>query len=310
MHYGCSQTENSMLTDVVSGDIICTECGMVVCSRLVVETAEWRSFEDSNPSKADMCRASSVSKTGSAGTVLTVGGSDKYKTAIARANSTVKPAYEKQLDSTVALIRDFSSKLNVTEKIVDRAINIIVMAVDNDIVKTRSRESVAAAILYIACSTEGYPRTINEVSKFTFVEKKQIGRMSSTLMMALGLKKYCVQPESIIHRIASQLQVCYTTAEFAREMCLLVAERQLVGNAAPQVVAAACLLIVSRIIGPVISFDDLEKVTMAAKASIIKMECELNSYIDVIKPAKLKNGIFKDNTPSQLGKRKVDLVEV
>lgn len=47
------QVPTAIIEDHQQGDLVCTECGLVLESRVVDETSEWRTFSDSDKAGAD-----------------------------------------------------------------------------------------------------------------------------------------------------------------------------------------------------------------------------------------------------------------
>ena len=317
----CRHTSTKELVDSVSGDVICTVCGVILCSRLIDECPEWRHFEDSN--KADMRRAQSASIGGGLFTSFEMGaGSSSASKALERANSSLRNKADVQIDGCIRMLEDFGSRLNVSDKIVKRAVDLNIRVINNEGLKMRSKESIAGAILYIVCSMQGFPRTLQECSKYLGIEKKILGRISSDIMHSFGLSKGIIRPESLINRMCAQLGIEFQRAELCREMCLLIAQKQILDSLTtttppPQNIAAACVDIVSSAMGKPVPATDLERVAMVSGSSIQKVKAMLEPYLSTIKPTKLKeiatssikditNKAAKAEPPSasSLGKRK------
>jgi transcription initiation factor TFIIIB Brf1 subunit/transcription initiation factor TFIIB len=295
------------LIDDKNGDIICTDCGAVVCSKIigkntkkiirthnidshthdfVDEGAEWRSFDDSN--RQDMCRAGSTSKTGAVFTTLTAGGSQENQRMIQRANSSLRSTLDKKIESTVKVLENFSSRLRVSEKIVKISIETVISAYHANIGRY-PKETLSTAILYIICTKEGYPRTLHELSHMSGVEMRSIAALSTTIIQLLGMTKPVIQPESLVHRFASKLRLNFITAELAREMSILVVSQAVIESvASPQIIAAACITLTGKYSGVLINTSDLETITGCSKSSISKLVDTLEPFMSVIKPARLK----------------------
>jgi transcription initiation factor TFIIB len=45
-----------MVTNAKQGVVVCTTCGLVISSRIIDESAEWRNFGESDDGKTDMNR--------------------------------------------------------------------------------------------------------------------------------------------------------------------------------------------------------------------------------------------------------------
>lgn len=52
--------EADLIEDYRAGDMICTECGLVVAYRIIDVSTEWRTFTDTNLIATDMNRVGSI----------------------------------------------------------------------------------------------------------------------------------------------------------------------------------------------------------------------------------------------------------
>jgi transcription initiation factor TFIIB len=68
----CESHPNAILVeDHRAGDMICTECGLVVGERIIDVSSEWRTFANSDKDQKDMCRVGAVEDTSLGGADLT-----------------------------------------------------------------------------------------------------------------------------------------------------------------------------------------------------------------------------------------------
>ena len=262
----------------------------MICSLLSVdEGAEWREFDSSN--RADMRRASTLSRSQSIFTTFTSHDKDR---SLAHANALLRNSVDRKIDAISSIMSEFASKLHISDKSVQKGIEMLLKIISHQITRGYSKESIAASILYIVCTLDGYPRTISEISKVSLVERKRIGHLSTLILQQLGIQKGIIQPDKLIHRFASLLKLPFLTAEFAREMCILIGENELVeSSCAPQVIAAASIILVCGMTGDALSIPDLERITSSSATSVMKLKGSLERYLRVITPLKLKASLSK-----------------
>ena len=65
----------------------------------------------------------------------------------------------------------------------EKVANLYQKAVNKGLVRGRSTESIIAALLYITCREEGAPRTLDEISKASGIDKKDIGKTYRYIML-------------------------------------------------------------------------------------------------------------------------------
>ena len=233
-----------------------------------------------------MRRASTLSRNQS---VFTTFSSHDKDRSLAHANSLLRNAVDKKIDAISNMMSEFASKLHISDKSVQKGIEMLLKIMTMQFSRGYSKESIAASILYIVCTLDGYPRTISEISKVSLVERKRIGHLSTLILQQLGIQKGVIQPEKLIHRFASLLRLPFLTGEYAREMSILIGENELVdSSSAPQVIAAASLILVCNMTGDAVSMQDLERITSTSANTILKMKGSLERYLRVITPSKLK----------------------
>ena len=151
--------------DYRAGDMICSECGLVIGDRVIDVGSEWRTF--SNEKGGD-----DRSRVGGAENAL-LGGSDLStmigpSTGAAGFDADGKALYtnrrtvsssDRTLINAFRTISTMADRINLTKTITDRANTLFKMVHDGRSLKGRANEAIASACLYIACRQEGVPRT-------------------------------------------------------------------------------------------------------------------------------------------------------
>ena len=241
-----------------------------------------------------MRRAATLSRNQSIFTTLSSNTHDQNR-SLAHANSLLRNAMDKKIDFISAFMSELASKLHISDQIVQKGIDMALKLLSlPQFSRGYSKETLTVSILYIVCTLEGYPRTISEISKISFIARKHIGHLSSLILQQLGIQKGVIQPEKLVHRFASQLHLSFTIAEYAREMCILIANNEVVDSStAPQVIAAASIVLVCEMNKEEFKIQDLEKVSSSSANSILKMKTSLERYSRVITPSKLKETLSK-----------------
>jgi hypothetical protein len=172
------------------------------------------------------------------------------------------------------------------------------------VVKSTSRESTAASCVYLACRMAGYPRTVDEVSHFTGVAARDIGRLQLAISKGLGLSiedTGRVTPESIVNRIASiailPLPYCPNSSSqnsnnnnnnlhnllvlYAKEMCRRISDNSILEQLSPQSLAAVSLVFVSLLLRCPISVQKLSEAALLLPSSVSSVYSKLHPFVVV-----------------------------
>jgi transcription initiation factor TFIIB len=99
-----------------------------------------------------------------------------------------KDAGERNLQFALSEVDRMAPALGVPRSVREVASVIYRHVLDGDLIRGRSIEGVATAALYAACRKEGVPRSLEETSDVSRVERKEIGRTYRYVSQELGLE--------------------------------------------------------------------------------------------------------------------------
>ena len=157
-----------IVEDHSSGDLICTECGLVIEARIIDECSEWRTFGDSDKDK----NGSDPSRTVGATNVMLSGGG--LSTTIGKNpdgtyNQTLTRLHNRGMNPDKALINafhsigEFADALGMNRVVKDGACALYRMVTTAHSTLGKDLSAMYAACLYIAARQEGMTRTFKEV---------------------------------------------------------------------------------------------------------------------------------------------------
>ncbi|TVT79542.1 transcription initiation factor IIB, partial [Haloferax volcanii] len=109
------------------------------------------------------------------------------------------------------------------------------------LIRGRSIEGVATSALYAACRKEGIPRSLEEISEVSRVERKEIGRTYRYISQELGLEMRPVDPKKYVPRFSSELDLSKEVQSKANEIIETTAEQGLLSGKSPTGFAAAAI---------------------------------------------------------------------
>ena len=252
----CGST--NLYYDKERGEIICRDCGFVIDDKMVDLGQEWREFEDSGASErrsgapmtysqfdqglgTDIGRRSDLSS-------LSGKNKDKYF-RLRKWQYRISTAIERNLKLALAELKRVSSYLKLPKSVEEEAARIYRLAVQRGLVRGRSMESVVAGALYAACRRHEVPRTLDEISEASGIEKKEIGRTYRFITRELQIKIIPSNPIDYIARFASALKLSPETQSYAIKILEKAQKIELTSGRGPTGIAAAALYVSSLVHG-------------------------------------------------------------
>ncbi len=157
---------------------------------------------------------------------------------------------ERNLQFALSEIDRMASALGVPRSIREVASVIYRQALDRDLIRGRSIEGVATASLHAACRQESIPRSLDDVTGVSRVERREIGRTYRYISQELELALEPVDPKSYLPQLASELDASDEIQQEAVRIVEKTTELGLHSGKSPSGYAAAALYAASRIVGP------------------------------------------------------------
>jgi transcription initiation factor TFIIB len=215
------KAENRIITDLDAGEMICSECGLVLSNNIQDTKQEWRNFMDNEISKNrkrtgaptslarhDMGLYTTMGKgrKDASGNVLDSSALSLMKRlrtwdvrSQASVNGNLRLAFD-QLD----ILKD---KLGLPSSIIEKTAYIYRKARNSGLVRGRDTRIVIAAALYLACRQQGIPRTLKEICLISNVKRRAVSREYRDIIFDLDINIPIVDPLKCITRIANQLNL-------------------------------------------------------------------------------------------------------
>ncbi|MFB6172804.1 MAG: transcription initiation factor IIB family protein, partial [Haloarculaceae archaeon] len=114
-------------------------------------------------------------------------------------------------------------------------------ALAEDLLPGRSIEGVASASLYAAARQAGVPRSLDEVSMVSRVDKMELTRTYRYVVRELNLEIQPADPEEYVPRFASDLGLSEESERRARELIRAARQQGLLSGKSPVGLAAAAV---------------------------------------------------------------------
>ncbi|CAI9738474.1 transcription initiation factor IIB-like [Octopus vulgaris] len=249
----CSAHPDSpLIEDYHAGDMICSECGLVVGDRVIDVGSEWRTFNNDKNTK-------DASRVGAAENPLLDGGDLSTMIATSSGDTLLddngKPMYHSRRNLSVSdrtlltafrEISQMSERLNLPTMIADQANTLFKQVHESKSLKGRANDAIASACMYIACRQEGVPRTFKEICAVSKVSKKEIGRTFKLILKTLETNVDLITTGDFMSRFCSSLSMTNHVQKAATHIAKTAVDLDLVPGKSPVTVAAAAIYMASQ----------------------------------------------------------------
>lgn len=240
------------------GEVTCRSCGLIIEDKMIEFGQEWRegAEEESGRRRAgapitytqfDQGLGTEVGETKDL-----IFLSPKARTKFFRLRKwqyRISTALERNLKNALIELKRISSHLKLPKKIDEDAAMIYTQTVQRSLARGRNIEAVVAGAIYAACRRHEVPRTLEEISQATNVDKREIGRTFRYVVRELGLSILPTNPIDYINRFATSLNLKPETQSEAIEILKKAQHRELTSGRGPTGIAAAALYIASLLHG-------------------------------------------------------------
>ncbi|KZN23139.1 transcription initiation factor IIB 3 [Haladaptatus sp. R4] len=253
----CSECHsNTLITSPNGRELVCETCGLVVEERSIDHGPEWRAFTHrdrqqkarvgtpTTPTKHDRGLTTTIDwkdKDASGHTLSAEKRKQMHRLRTWQERIRAKNANERNLQFALGEIDRMASALGIPRSVREIACVLYRHALNDDLIKGRSIEGVTTSCLYAACRSEMIPRSLEEVSAVSRVERTEIGRAYRYIAWELGLKIEPTDPHQYIPRLCSELSCSNEIKEKANEIIDVAINQGLLSGRSPVGVAAAAI---------------------------------------------------------------------
>jgi len=251
-----------VITDHESGEIICSNCGMVISQNIEDNTRpEWRSFGNEEGGGNNRSRT---------GMPTTLARHDKGLTTII--GRTDRDASGNKIDASIRSkmerlkVWDFRShshdstnknlmqafneldklkdKLGLPDAVIERTAYIYRKARKRGLVRGRTIDGILTAAIYIACRDLGVPKTLKEVAAAISIRFKTLSRSYRILVTELDISTPpVIDPMKCIVKVANNADLNENTKRRAMDVMNNITKREISAGKHPMAVAATVLYV-------------------------------------------------------------------
>ena len=263
------------VTDAVTGEITCSNCGVVLLEKAVdlgrenigqtideynnnSRTGQKTSLKMADRGLSTMIQAQNRDSTGR--TLSAENRRSFYRLRMWDRNS--KAAHGKQsFVKAFTFLDGLRSKLGLPEHVVEKSAYLFRKVEQRKMLRGRSSLPVMCAIVYMACRIEDTPRTLNDIANAAGIKKKIIRRVYRTLFANLDdVHSISYSPSEFVSRMSSEARLSEKTMRDARKILEFGHKRGITSGKHPMSMAAAAVYLAVQ--------DNHEKVSQTRIAQI------------------------------------------
>jgi len=252
-----------VITDPESGEVICSNCGMVISQNIEDTRPEWRSFG----SQGEGVEGYGKSRTGmptslarhDKGLATIIGRTDRDASGN-KIDASIRSKMERlkvwdfrsqAYDSTNRnLIQAFSEldklkyKLGLPDAVIERTAYVYRKAQQRRLVRGRTIDAILAAASYIACRDLNVPKTLKEVAAASGIKLKILSKSYRVLVFKLNISTPpVIDPMKCIVKVANKADLNENTKRQAMDVMNNLTKRKISAGKHPMALAATVLYV-------------------------------------------------------------------
>jgi len=284
---------------VTGGDAeerVCTDCGLVVDEQRIDSGPEWRAFDAAERDERSRVGAPMTEMLHDKGLSTTIGfdKTDAYGNALGgrkrrqlkrlrtwNRRSKTEDAHDRNLRHALGEIDRMASALGLPQPIRETASVIYRRALDEDLLRGRSIEGMAAASLYAASRLDGVARSIDEIATVSRVGDLEIKRAYRYIDRELGLETPPAHPKEYLGRFASDLDCSEATERLARKLADTAVEEGVHSGKSPVGIAASALYAAGRLQNEGLTQSEISETANVSEVTIRNRYREVLSVADI-----------------------------
>jgi transcription initiation factor TFIIB len=248
----CSGTK--FIEDATRGERYCAKCGSIIKEDIIDRGQEWRAFDSEQMSRRARGGAPLTFTKHDKGLTTEIGKGlgELYKVPakkraqyyrLTKWHKRLIKSKDRNLSFALSELQRIISFLNLARPVHERIARYYEQAVNKGLVRGRSIESVVAAITYAVSREFGSPRTLEEISEASGVEKREIGRTYRYIARELGIRILPADPVTYVPRFCSMLGLSDKVQAKSIEILRKAKKYDITSGKGPTGVAAAAIYV-------------------------------------------------------------------
>ena len=248
----CAECGGQVRTNSI--ETACEDCGLIIDEPQIDHGPEWRSYNEKTDSQSRVGPPRTVARHNNGlsteigrwrdGNGNQLAGSKRSRLSRMRrehSRGRFDSKAERNLAYGLGEARRITSALGLSESIRNQACQLFRSAQNEDLLRGRSIEAIAAGSVYAVCRCNGLGRTIEEIAALARVNQQRVMNAYKVLNKELGLPTQPMRPSGFVPRLASELGVSDQVRHRARQLAEHSEAVDKTVGVRPSGFAAACL---------------------------------------------------------------------
>ena len=224
----CPECNNIIIfSDQITGDTICSKCGLVLSEKLIDLGKEWRYFDKEHISRVrcgppttmyyhDKGLATVIDKRNKDIKGNKINPKDKYKFyRLRKTDYIARSGTSKHKNLAVAMneLNTISSQFGLSENIKTKASVLYRKCIKKNLLKGRSIELLIASVIFVICRTNGIHITYKQLLADSHLKQRELFRGISLIIGEFNIssKQILYTPENYIESFTSALNLSEKT---------------------------------------------------------------------------------------------------
>lgn len=278
--------DQTTITDHDSGEIICSNCGIVILERIEdyihSERRAYSMEEIDNRSRTGAPTSLDLSHSGLSTTISKVNKDANGKIIDAAMLPQIKKlrkwnsrinihkSSERNLRRAFQKLDTLKDKLGVSDAIVEKTAYIFRKAHERYLVRGRTVDGMLAAAVYVACREMGTSITLKDIAAASNLTYKDVSRNYRVLVFELDIKIPITDPMKCVARVANKLGINEKTKKQAMNIMNEIVKREMSPGKVPMGLAATVLYLSCRITGEEVSQTNIAAASGVTEVTIRK----------------------------------------
>lgn len=273
----CPECDGHVITNIK--ETVCEDCGLVIDEQRLDHGPEWRTYD---ADKRERTGAPLTAARHDRGLSTEIGrGTDangnelsaqkRRRLARMRREQTRgrwQSKAEQNLAHGLGEVQRLASALDLSDTLRDQACQLFRTAQNEDLLRGRSIEAIAAASVYGACRCNGRSQLRDDIVAVATVGESRVTNAYKTLNEELGLPAKPVTPTMYIPRLASELDCPDRIRRRARTLAEAAEDAGVTIGVHPAGFAAACLYKAGGEAGRWLTQTDIAEVANTSTATV------------------------------------------
>lgn len=288
---------NNIVHDTQRGELVCWNCGLVIEEHIIDQGPEWRAYESKEINKKARTGNPAHLMIHDKGLSTVIDWHDQdifgkkitpkrraqvYRMRHWQIRSRVHSSLARNLSKAMGELDRLASQLELPRNIKERAALIYRRAIKGQYIKGKKIGATVAASIYAACRIKKVPRTLEEITKYARVNKKELARNYRFLVESLNLKIPSMNAIDYIPRFGEELHLSPHVQQEACRIIEMAQKKELTIGRDPKGLAAAAIYITGILEGERRTQRDISKISHITEVTI------RNRYKEIVRALNLK----------------------